>query len=156
MANHSSPQPPAVTASPAAGPQQLDALRAASHPFCLVCSQSNPLGFGLEFVCHPDGSVSATFLGHSALEGYPGWMHGGAIAALLDGAMTNCLFAHGCAAVTGELCVRYRAPVEIGAEVRLRAWMEHAFGRLRAVRSELRQNDCVKATATAKFMTRHE
>jgi metal-dependent hydrolase (beta-lactamase superfamily II) len=37
-------------------------------------------------------AVSASLLGHPALEGF---LHGGMIASLLDGAMTNGLFAHG-------------------------------------------------------------
>src|ERR1035437_3200852 len=94
----------------------LKSTRTQAHPFCLVCSQSNPLGLGLEFTVHDDGSVSTSFLGHSALEGFQGFLHGGMIASLLDGAMTNCLFAHGHVAMTGELKVRYREPVVIGVE----------------------------------------
>ena len=41
-------------------------LRAENHPFCMVCSGSNPLGLGLKFACEEDGSVSAAFPGHCA------------------------------------------------------------------------------------------
>ena len=103
---------------------EFNSVQAEAHPFCLVCSRSNPLGLGLKFVCETDGSVSATFLGHPALEGYQGVLHGGVIASLLDGAMTNCLFAHGCPAMTAKLNVHYREPVVIGEEMRIRAWIE--------------------------------
>lgn len=38
------------------------------------------------------GGVSTVFRGDALLEGYPGLVHGGIICALVDGAMTNCLF----------------------------------------------------------------
>jgi acyl-coenzyme A thioesterase PaaI-like protein len=100
----------------------------------------------------PDGSVSASFHGHSALEGYPGLLHGGVIAALLDGAMTNCLFARGIRALTVELKVRYHAGVVAAEESLLRAWMEDDTSGLFQLRAELRQGGTVKASATGKFM----
>ena len=133
---------------------RFNSVQAEVHPFCLVCSRSNPLGLGLKFVCEADGSVSATFLGHPALEGFQGLLHSGVIASLLDGAMTNCLFAHGHAAMTGELNVRYRAPVVIGEEMHLRAWIERSLPPLHLLVAELRQSECVKAAATAKFAER--
>lgn len=133
---------------------RFQSLRADTHPFCMVCSLSNPLGLGLKFTCEEDGAVSATFLGHPALEGFQGLLHDGVIASLLDGAMTNCLFAHGCAAMTGELNVRYREPVVIGEEMRIRAWIERSLPPSHLLTAELKQGDCVKAGATAKFMER--
>jgi acyl-coenzyme A thioesterase PaaI-like protein len=58
------------------------------------------MGLGLHFTVAPEGGVESTFAGSDVFEGYAGWLHGGLTAALLDGAMTNCLFAHGCQAVT--------------------------------------------------------
>jgi acyl-coenzyme A thioesterase PaaI-like protein len=74
---------------------RLQGTRAEAHPFCFVCSPSNPMGLALRYSPQPDRSVAANFLGNCALEGYSGLLHGGVIAALLDGAMTNCLFARG-------------------------------------------------------------
>jgi uncharacterized protein (TIGR00369 family) len=131
---------------------RLKTARTQAHPFCLVCSQSNPLGLGLEFTAHDDGSVSAMFLGHSALEGFEGFLHGGMIASLLDGAMTNCLFAHGRVAMTGELKVRYRKPVVVGEEMTIRAWIKRSLSPLHLLEAELKQEGCIKAIASAKFM----
>jgi len=133
---------------------RFDSVQASAHPFCLVCSRSNPLGLGLKFVCEADGSVSTTFLGHPALEGFEGLLHGGVIASLLDGAMTNCLFAHNRAAMTAELNVRYHKPVVIGEEMSIRAWIEHSRQPLHEMAAELKQGGEVKASATAKFMER--
>ena len=133
---------------------RLKAIRAKAHPFCVVCSQSNPLGLGVEFAVQADGSVNASFHPHVALEGYEGCLHGGIIASLLDGAMTNCLFAHGWVAMTAELKVRYRKPVLIGQEILLRAWIKQAHAPLHLLEAELRQGDCTKVTASAKFIER--
>ena len=78
------------------------------------------------------------------------------IASLLDGAMTNCLFAHGHVAMTGELKVRYRKPVLIGEEMLIRAWITQSHSPLHLLKAELRQEGCVKAIASAKFVERNE
>jgi acyl-coenzyme A thioesterase PaaI-like protein len=113
-------------ASPPDEQLRFKSVRTEAHPFCLVCSQSNPLGLGLKFTREEDGSVTAAFLGHPALEGFQGFLHGGVIASLLEGAMTNCLFADGRTAMTGELNVRYGGPVVIGEEMRIRGWITHS------------------------------
>jgi acyl-coenzyme A thioesterase PaaI-like protein len=126
--------------------------QAEAHPFCFVCSGSNPMGLALRYTPQPDGSVSANFLGHCALEGYPGLLHGGVIASLLDGAMTNCLFAHNHRALTVELKVRYHAGIASAEELSLRAWLEDDVSGLFQLRAELRQGGTVKASATGKFI----
>ena len=110
------------------------------------------MGLALRYAPQPDGSVSASFLGHSALEGYPGLLHGGVIAALLDGAMTNCLFAQGIRGLTVELKVRYHAGVVAAEESLLRAWVEDDSQGLFRLRAKLTQGGTVKASATGKFM----
>jgi len=125
-------------------------------PGWVVCSQSNPLGLGLEFTVNDDGSVSASLHGHFALEGFQGCLHGGMIASLLDGAMTNCLFARGLVAMTAELKVRYRKSVFIGQEMLIRAWITRSQPPLHLLEAELQQGGCVKAIASAKFMERNE
>lgn len=144
------------TASAEPGPLRHRTVRTRAHPYCVVCSQSNPLGLGLEFSAHSDGSVSASFYGHAALEGYEGCLHGGMIASLLDGAMTNCLFAQGHVAMTAELKVRYRKPVFVGQEMIVRAWIARARAPLYLVEAELKQEGCVKAAASAKFIEQNE
>ena len=145
-----------MTASSESSQARLKTVRTQAHPYCLVCSQSNPLGLGLAFAVHDDGSVSASFHGHAALEGFEGCLHGGMIAALLDGAMTNCLFARGLVAMTGELKVRYRKPVSIGQEMTVRARITRSLSPLHLLEAELEQEGCVMAKASAKFVERHE
>jgi uncharacterized protein (TIGR00369 family) len=112
------------------------------------------MGLGLRYTPEADGVVSATFLGHCALEGYPGILHGGVIAALLDGAMTNCLFASGIRAVTAELQVRYLAPVSSAEPAEIRARLEASSHHgLFLLRGEIRQGGELKARAKSKFVS---
>lgn len=133
---------------------QLRAVQARAHPFCLVCSGSNPYGLAARFHADNNGGVEAGFNANAALEGYPGLLHGGMIASLLDGAMTNCLFARGIVALTGQMNVRYREPVLIGPEVRIRAWFKDEHPPLYHLEAELKQDGAVKAEASAQFMER--
>ena len=133
-------------------PARLDALRGRAHPRCVVCGGGNPMGLGLRFTVAEDGGVESTFTGSACFEGYTGRLHGGLIAALLDGAMTNCLFAHGCEAVTAELTVRYRHPVAPAARLTVRAWLTESREPLHLLRAELRQDEQVKAIALGKFL----
>jgi acyl-coenzyme A thioesterase PaaI-like protein len=133
---------------------RLQRTQAEAHPYCFVCSGSNPMGLALRYRVEPDGSVAAMFLGNCALEGYAGLLHGGVVAALLDGAMTNCLFARGVAGRTAELKVRYHAGVKAAETVTVRAWLEEESHGLYQLRAKLTQGSTVKASATAKFMER--
>jgi acyl-coenzyme A thioesterase PaaI-like protein len=134
---------------------RLTQLRRQLHSHCVVCGASNGLGLQMDFVAQPDGSVSALLGCPGFLEGYPDMLHGGIIAAVLDGAMTNCLFAHGRVAVTGELSVRFRHPVVTNRPATVRAWIEDSFPILHLMAAELRQDGQVMARATGKFMEPH-
>ena len=136
--------------------EHLRAAHAEAHPFCFVCSGSNPMGLAIQFSTGLDGSVAGRFLGNCALEGYRGRLHGGVIAALLDGAMTHCLFAHGVGALTVELRLRYRAAVTSAKSVSVRAWLEKEARGVYQLRAELEQGGEVKARATGKFLKQLE
>lgn len=130
--------------------------QADAHPFCFVCSGSNPLGLAIHYAPQEDGSVVAKFLGNCTFEGYPGLLHGGVIAALLDGAMISCLFARGQRAMTVELSVRYHAGISVAEELSVRAWLESDAHGLFQLAAELTQGDAVKASAIGKFLIPHE
>ena len=117
-----------------------------------MCGRANDRGLHLHFVLLEDGSVQASFDCGEAFEGYAGSLHGGVISALLDGAMTHCIFAQGHAAVTAELKVRYRHPVVTSRIAVVRGWMKRSSPPLYLMEAKLLQDGKVKATATAKFM----
>ena len=91
------------------------------HPNCFACGSRNKAGLQLKFHKEEDGSVFGEFLAESKFESYPGIVHGGIIATLLDSAMTHCLFVKGIPAVTGRLSIKYSAPIRTGAVVKLEA-----------------------------------
>ena len=124
------------------------------HPDCVVCGANHLSGLQLEFTLLEDGSVQATFECCEALQGYPGLLHGGVISALLDGAMTNCLFANGQQGVTGELKVRFRHPVVINRAAIVQAWIDRPTPPFHVLQAELIQDEWLKAKATGKFMQR--
>ena len=97
---------------------------AQAHSDCVVCSLSHRRGLCLKFAKHDDGGVQTDFNCDQAFESYKGILHGGVTTSLLDGAMTNCMFAHGIPAVTAELTVRFRHPVVIKEVAIVRAWIE--------------------------------
>lgn len=123
-----------------------------AHSGCFVCGKSNTTGLSVQYRAEPDGRVVAVFCGSPELEGYQGLLHGGIIAALLDGAMTNCLFAHGHFALTVELNVRYRAGVQSCTECLVRAELAETRHGVFRLNARLEQNGIVKVLATGKFM----
>jgi len=131
---------------------EFEKTRAHAHAACVVCSPANMQGLGLVFVPMSDGSVEATFGCKRFYEGYPDMVHGGVVSSILDGAMTNCMFAQGHNAVTAELRVRFLEPVEIGVVATVRAWLQQSSSLLHILRAEVVQNQQVKATAVGKFM----
>ncbi len=139
-------------AAPPPASRRLKSTRRRAHPHCVLCNCGNTTGLGQEFVLQPDGSVKGVFSASAPFEGYLGLLHGGIAAAFLDGAMTNCLFAHGIEALTAELTVRYREPVAVPGEIVTHAMLTESHGRLYLLRADLRQQGRVKATAIGKFV----
>ncbi|MFG0252270.1 MAG: PaaI family thioesterase [Phycisphaerales bacterium JB038] len=130
----------------------LEAVRRVQHTRCFVCASQPPNGLGVEYLPRGDGAVEATVPCLKLWEGYKGLVHGGIVAALLDGAMTNCLFARGVVAVTADMQVRFRHPLHIGASAFIEARITRQSGPLFVLRGAISQEGQVKATAVAKFM----
>jgi acyl-coenzyme A thioesterase PaaI-like protein len=86
------------------------------------------------------------------MEGYVDVLHGGVICCLLDGAMTNCLFAMGRTCVTAKLNVRFRHPVRVCRPATVRARLERGNRPLYAMRACVMQDGQVMAEGTGKFM----
>ena len=130
----------------------LLSMREQHHRTRPVCGDSNPKGLRAAFPVRPDGAVEAEIICGKDKEGYDGYLHGGIIASLLDGAMTNCLFSHGIPAVTGELIVRMVHPLQAGTKMVVCAWLERRLSPLYLMKAELRQGGGVAAKGKGKFM----
>jgi acyl-coenzyme A thioesterase PaaI-like protein len=79
-------------------------------------------------------------------------MHGGVISALLDAAMTHCLFHNGIKAMTADLHIRYRKPVPCNGQVSLKARITFIRPPLYCLASELLCGGKLMAKGCAKFM----
>jgi uncharacterized protein (TIGR00369 family) len=123
-----------------------------SHPDCIVCGSRNGHGLGLDFHVAADNVVEASFSCDKHFQGYPTLLHGGVISALLDGAMTNCMFANGHATMTAELNVRFRHPVVTCTPATVRAWITSSTRPVHELSAELIQDGQVKATAKGRFL----
>jgi acyl-coenzyme A thioesterase PaaI-like protein len=108
----------------------------------------------VDFRLCEDGYVEARLECPSVLQGYDGILHGGVTSSLLDGAMTNCLFAHGVVAVTAELRVRFRDPIPVQLPLLVRAAICDSKPPLYVLEAWIMQGGKVKAKAKGKFMAR--
>lgn len=133
----------------------VDALQRQAHPFCVACSNDNPSGFHLKFTRIDSDTVEAGFACRGDYEGYPGLLHGGVVALLVDSAMTNCLFARGCVAVTAELYIRYSEPILTLTPATIRARRVRAAHGLHYLETEIIQLGRAKVTAAGTFMDVH-
>jgi len=123
-----------------------------NHPDCFVCGSANGHGLDVEFRACGDGVVEGAFPSPARFAGYPKMIHGGVICTLLDGAMTNCLFAQGLAGVTVDMNVRFRHPMAIDRPATVRAWPEGEGSPIHRLAGEVVQDGQIVATATARFL----
>lgn len=132
--------------------QTLCHHRATHHPYCFVGSPHNPAGLNLDFAVDGDDAIHATCTFTNHHQGYNDTVHGGVVCAVLDGAMTNCLFAHGIAAVTALLEVRFRHPVRTHTPGHVHANIVRRRGTTYILHATLSQAGRPVATASATFM----
>jgi len=118
---------------------------------CFVCGRQNPLGLKLDF--YEDGEASevrAEFTVPEDYQGYPGVVHGGILAAILDEVSGRAVMLHDSdenLMATLRLTVRYRRPTPIGTPLTAVGWVEHSGGIGTRVAGEIRLPD---GTVTAE------
>jgi len=105
---------------------------------CFVCGQHNPYGLHLVFR-QEDQSIVADFQPREEHQGFPGVLHGGIVAAVLDEVLgrTSLLGAHPEWTMTGRLEIRYRRHVPYGPLLRVRATLETERRRMLQARGVL-------------------
>lgn len=107
---------------------------------CFCCGQSHEWGFRLRFFYdpEPDAVVSLVPPIKAAMAGWPGIVHGGFSAMLLDEIMAwGVMHFAGKTAFTGRMEIRFVAPVRTGMELRLEARAEKITRRLVKMTSRL-------------------
>ncbi|MDY6844006.1 MAG: PaaI family thioesterase [Thermodesulfobacteriota bacterium] len=84
---------------------------------CFGCGGKNPIGLKLLFERIQDGWVKSVFVPSEHHIGWPGVVHGGIIATLLDEAMGYVSYCEGVKALTAKMELRYFQPVKIGEKL---------------------------------------
>lgn len=99
-----------------------------------------------------DGSLVVDFYCHDIYQGYDDMMHGGILAALIDSAMTRCLFGHGIVGYTVRLNIKYIKPVKIDTNIKVYVNLKnHRSGIYYKLFANIFQEGDKKISATAIF-----
>jgi acyl-coenzyme A thioesterase PaaI-like protein len=80
---------------------------------CFGCGIANPIGLKLKFILNGE-TVKAEFTPSENLQGWPGYVHGGISAVVLDEAMGWVALFAGTNNVTAKMEVKYRKMMQIG------------------------------------------
>ena len=83
-----------------------------SEGFCFGCGRNNPIGLKLQFTKEGD-TVSAEYTPDKAYQGWPGLLHGGILACLLDEAMSHAAYTTGNTCLTASITIRQRQPIKL-------------------------------------------
>ena len=117
-----------------------------------VGGRSNPTSVELE-VRYDNDDVVADVVLRRAFEGAPGRAHGGIVAAAFDDVTGFVIGQLQEPAFTGELTVRYLAPVPVDETLQIRARLDGRERRKLFISAELRAGDAVVATCRAIYIT---
>lgn len=96
---------------------------------CFGCGLANKTGLRLKFYTDEAGRILSRIKVPRRFEGPPGYMHGGAIATLMDEAMSKANRARGVTAMTRQMEVEYLRPVPLGVPLQLEGRLLKAEGR---------------------------
>ena len=118
---------------------------------CFVCGLQNPVGLKITFFeDHEAEQVRVNFTVPDAYQGYPGVVHGGIVAAILDEVSGRTVLLHGSdddLMATLRLTIRFRRPTPTETPLTAMGWLERKSGRGARVAGEIRLPD---GTVTAE------
>jgi acyl-coenzyme A thioesterase PaaI-like protein len=106
---------------------------------CYACGAQNERGLHMEFR-RENGRAICDYTPCDYQQGYPGRLHGGIVATLIDEAMGWAVYDARQWGATARLAVRYRRPVPLDAPLRVEAWIVKDRSRLIELRAELRDS----------------
>ncbi len=122
---------------------------------CFVCGVNNPFGLHTDFFELEDGTLAARVTPSEHHQSYPGRLHGGISAALLDETIGRAISAlePDTWAVTVEITTRYKKPVPYGVPITVTGRIVENSRRLFTGEGEiLLPSGEVAVLATAKYM----
>ena len=125
---------------------------------CLLCGRENPIG--LKIAWHNDieaRQVRAIVVVPEPFNGYPGVVHGGIVAAILDETAGRAILLDGSAEslmVTLKLEVKYRRPTSTGQPLTAVGWVIRQTEQRAQVAGELRLADGTVTAACEAILVR--
>ncbi len=120
---------------------------------CFVCGMENPVGLKQFFYEDGQGRVMATFTPRNEHQGYPGLLHGGIAAALLDETLGRLAIGRGVWLMTARMEIRYKQTIPLGQPLTVVGEVVRETRRLMEASGELRLADGRgAATATATYL----
>lgn len=121
---------------------------------CFVCGLENPAGLHAHFYQVDAFTCVGRFLPAPHHQGYPGRVHGGVVAAMLDETLGRAIWSDRTAwGVTAELTIRYKAPVPLGEMLTVVGRITQNRHRIFEAEGELRLADgTVAVVAHGKFV----
>ena len=121
--------------------------------WCFACGAQNPHGLHLTDFRFEGSQYVCTFTAQRHHQGWAGVTHGGILGTLLDEIMTRMLWQQGVDVVTGEISIRYHAPVKTGQSLTVRGWINRKHGKLVETEARLELPDgSAAAVARGKFV----
>lgn len=119
---------------------------------CFACGKKNPIGLKLEFM-EESNQYTTVFIPRAEHQGFPGIVHGGITAAILDEVCARYVYAQGKLAFTAALNVRYRKSIPIGKPVTFKSRIIRQRGRMYEVEGQaVLEDGSIAAEAAAKVM----
>ena len=123
---------------------------------CFICGLKNPFGIKASFYETDKEKIIATFTANQEHQGYPGRLHGGIAAAILDetiGRAINMEKDQEVWAVTIDFSIKYKKPIPLGAEIRVVGWLTEENKRYFAGQGKIINPDGrISATGEGRYL----
>ena len=99
------------------------AIKQPNSKMCFICGLENPIGLHLHIYETEPGAVESTYLAPDHFQGYPGVLHGGIVAAIVDEIAGRSLMGNDPMnprfMFTAKMEVKYRRNVPVGKELKI-------------------------------------
>ncbi len=119
------------------------ASRQPGSSHCFVCGRQNPVGLKINFYNTGPGEVAAEHSVPDIYQGYPGVVHGGIVAAMLDETAGRSVMSEGEFEffMTLKLEIKYRQPIPTGTLLKIVGRLLTKRGRRAQCHGEIRLPD---------------
>lgn len=124
---------------------------------CFVCGMENAHGLRLSFYQDDDGQVIAETVVPERFQGYPGVVHGGIVASILDEVAMRAAMVedHNRFMVTARMTLRYRRQIPVEQPLTIVGRLERGAGSRKTARGELRLPDGSVGAEVEALMVRY-